>query len=300
MKKQVKKKKTNVGKKLVVFLALVVFLVGGYYFFLRPDNKEEEKPTESNQQEEKVPEPVEEKLTFEPTGDEKLDETLTALIDSDLKRETVKTILENTDEYPVDLLFQLSRNSDMEEFVLGYPKYKGTISAGSIDSFDKGEIPLLLQYDERWGYGFYGDEPLVLNGCGPTALAMVYAGLTGDNSITPYEIAQYSYEVGYYDLNAGTSWLLMTDGAKHYGLDGKQVLLTRTELFDGLESGKLYIASMMPGDFTLTGHFIVLTGIKDGKIVVNDPNSTKRSNELWDYDTIAPQIKGLWSYEVAH
>lgn len=45
---------------------------------------------------------------------------------------------------------------------------------------------------------------------------------------------------------------------------------------------------MRPGDFTTIGHFILLTGVEDGKIKVNDPNSKIRSSKLWDYDVIAP------------
>ncbi len=51
---------------------------------------------------------------------------------------------------------------------------------------------------------------------------------------------------------------------------------------------------MGPGDFTLKGHFIVMTGIENGKIKINDPNSFKNSNKLWDYDDIYKQINNLW------
>ena len=53
---------------------------------------------------------------------------------------------------------------------------------------------------------------------------------------------------------------------------------------------------MRKGDFTTTGHFIVLTGYEDGRITVNDPNSRKRSEKTWDFDTLQYQIKNLWSY----
>ena len=53
---------------------------------------------------------------------------------------------------------------------------------------------------------------------------------------------------------------------------------------------------MRKGDFTTTGHFIVLVGIEDGKIKVNDPNSKERSNLLWDYERLEYQIKTLWEF----
>ena len=44
---------------------------------------------------------------------------------------------------------------------------------------------------------------------------------------------------------------------------------------------------MGPGDFTTSGHFILLTGVEDGKYQVNDPNRHSTSQKLWDYDTLA-------------
>ena len=54
------------------------------------------------------------------------------------------------------------------------------------------------------------------------------------------------------------------------------------------------ICVMGPGDFTATGHFIVMTGLKDGLICVNDPNSRANSQKLWDFDQISDQIRNLW------
>ena len=81
--------------------------------------------------------------------------------------------------------------------------------------------------------------------------------------------------------------------------NGKSFTLTKENLFNELNNGHPVITSMRPGDFTTIGHFILLTGIKDGKIMVNDSNSRERSNKLWDYETIAPQIKGQWSFSLS-
>ncbi|MCC8066097.1 MAG: hypothetical protein LIO94_03200, partial [Clostridiales bacterium] len=53
-----------------------------------------------------------------------------------------------------------------------------------------------------------------------------------------------------------------------------------------------------PGDFTYTGHFIVLTGIDgDGNVTVNDPNSPSNSSKTWSLDILVPQIRSLWIYK---
>ena len=46
------------------------------------------------------------------------------------------------------------------------------------------------------------------------------------------------------------------------------------------------VAIMAKGHFTSSGHFIVLRGVQDGKIMVADPGSYKRSNQLWDLSII--------------
>ena len=43
---------------------------------------------------------------------------------------------------------------------------------------------------------------------------------------------------------------------------------------------------MSKGHFTSGGHFIVLRGVKDGKIMVADPASRSRSEKLWDLSLI--------------
>ena len=68
-------------------------------------------------------------------------------------------------------------------------------------------------------------------------------------------------------------------------------------IYNELENGHPIICSMRPGDFTSVGHFIVLTGMEDGKIRVNDPNSLTRSRQLWDYSTLSDQISNLWVFE---
>ena len=175
-------------------------------------------------------------------------------------------------------------------------KKKDDAPAENIGDITSGEIPLLLQWDERWGYAQYGDNMIAINGCGPTVVAMVAAGLTGDNTITPYRVAQYAEERGYYTGESGTSWELMTAGAEHFGVQGQELGLSENGILSELESGHPVICSMRPGDFTTTGHFIVLTGVEDGKIRVNDPNSRRRSETLWDYDTLEYQINNLWAF----
>ena len=208
------------------------------------------------------------------------------------------SVIEQSGDASDTLRELLENNPETADFIKNYPDMKDNPPAESVGDMTKGVIPHLLQWDERWGYQTYGDNMIAVNGCGPTALSMVAAGLTGDNTITPYKVAGFAAEQGYYAGKSGTSWSLMTEGAQQFGIRGEELGLSREEVFSALENGQPIICSMRPGDFTTTGHFIVLVGTKDGKIRVNDPNSLKRSEKLWDYETLEYQINNLWGYTV--
>ena len=188
------------------------------------------------------------------------------LTDIEKQDPKIQDIIEHLQESPSELLEMLSKNLDMLDFVLEYPNKKGEVFSDTIDDIEPGTYPLLLQYDPRWGYAFYGDDVIAVNGCGPTCLSMVIAGLTGKNTITPYTIASYAEQQGYYAPDSGTSWSLMSDGAAHFGIIGEELTLSRSARENALSSGQPIICSMRPGDFTTTGHFIVITGLKDGNL----------------------------------
>ncbi len=208
----------------------------------------------------------------------------------------IKDIIVNYNDYPEELLDMLSRNIDMIDFVIDFPKKKGKVYSDNVGAVKKGQIPLLLQWDERWGYADYGESCIAISGCAPTALAMVIAGLNGDNSVTPYEVGKYAGDNGFYIKGTGTSWNIMTVGSSHFGIKGTEIPLSKNGIYNELQKGHPIICSVRKGDFTTTGHFIVLAGIKDGKIKVNDPNSKQRSEILWDYERLEGQIKNLWAF----
>lgn len=143
-----------------------------------------------------------------------------------------------------------------------------------------GEVPHLYQTDPAWAGSPYAGGTIRENGCGPTALAMAYVALTGRDDMGPVEMAAFAERGGYVSDGMST-WTLMSEGAAELGLTSEELPADE--------------GSVRPGDFTTTGHFIVLAGLADdGEVVVRDPNSAERSGRTWDLGRVLGQCANLW------
>lgn len=197
--------------------------------------------------------------------------------------------------YPQSLIDLYIRNPETEEFVLNYPfRQEETVD---LSAWDTDEVPLFLQWDPMWGYQRYGSDYLAITGCGPTCLAMVGYYLTGEERFTPDQVAAFAQDNGYYQTGYGSSWKLISQGCGELGLKATELPLVKKKIVSALESGAPIILAMGPGDFTTTGHYIVLTGVAEGKFTVNDPNSRINSQILWAYEDIESQIRNIWKIE---
>ncbi|MGL4373769.1 MAG: C39 family peptidase [Turicibacter sp.] len=211
----------------------------------------------------------------------------------------INEIINQIDEYPDDLLELVIKNQETIEFVVNYPVKKDRSDKFKLTNEEENsDIPLFLQWDERWGYSNYSNNIMAVAGCGPTSLSMVVVGLTQNMLATPLEIAKFSESNGYSVAGSGTDWQLLSTGAKEYGLNVKELALWEPTMIKEIESGHPIICAMGPGDFTTTGHFIVIYGYEDGKFLVHDPNSIERSNTLWTFENIESQIRNMWAYSI--
>ena len=62
------------------------------------------------------------------------------------------------DDWPKELLTMLEKNPEAKEFVLNYPIKKDVRPSIDLSAYtDCQDVPLLLQWDERWGYTEYGN-----------------------------------------------------------------------------------------------------------------------------------------------
>ncbi len=205
-------------------------------------------------------------------------------------------LLFSLDQIPANYVSMALTDDDRLGFVLDYPDREAMQQAPSALDESLESIPLLIQWDGRWGYIPYGDQTIAIAGCGPTAMAMVLSWLNQDPSITPALLAQTADEHGLYVIGAGSSHEIFPFLAALYGDSCIPFDTTAQNLLDLASQNIPMILQMVPGDFTRTGHFIVISGAEDGKLKVNDPNSKKRSAELWDPETVASQSAGGWYF----
>lgn len=214
------------------------------------------------------------------------------------KDPNIKIILDNAKNIPEYLIDMAVMHPEYIPYVAGYQERKLNQPIDISKYYEKGRIPLFEQYDKQWGYDQYGLGPIAMDGCGPTSLAMVIVGLTGNIKVNPRVVAEYGQAHGSYTPNVGSNSLLMTNVAEHFGLVPHRI--QPDQVVENLKEGRPIIAALGPGKFTLSGHVIVLVGItKDGKIIINNPDSVVYSREAWNLSTITDCARGFWSYTKA-
>ena len=223
-------------------------------------------------------------------------EELLALKQLAAEEPRAKKIVDRFAEYPEDLIALVLKNPETVEYVADYPDNSTKLPQIDLSAEASSKtIPLLLQWDERWGYQSYGSGLIGWTGCGPTCMSMVALYFTGNDSYDPGTVAKWAEENGYYSNGSGTAWLFFSEGSAHFGLRAKELPLVKQYMLNALDEGKAVVCAMGPGDFTTNGHYIVLTGYDDEGFTVNDPNSPKRSAQHWTYETLSSQISNLWA-----
>ena len=294
------KRRRAVKRRIVfsVFLLVILFSI----IKVKNDRQEhsaEQKQTEiaqeqktSEQQNSKPEEPVEK----EKNDEEVFNELLHNLEVYAKYNPNAKLVMKNADDIHPSLLKLAGNNYTAVNFV-----------AKTIDSTIKNDysypenanssnVPLYLQWDKRWGYEKYGYGIIGFTGCGPTSCAMAMSYLKNDPSITPAKIAEESDRNGY-SSSEGTSWGFYPYIARKYGLKAVQMDANYNIIKENLKKGNPILISVRPGDFTQTGHVMVISGMDaNGNIILNDPNSFTNSQKSWKYDRLQPQIKAMWVF----
>lgn len=164
-----------------------------------------------------------------------------------------------------------------------------------------------LQTDPKWKnipYAVSGESATIGgSGCGPTSMAMVLA-TWADNRVTPKTECAWALAHGYKAKAHGTYYSYFVPAAKRYGLSCTQLNGASIEGNAGsglhaqvksfLSQGDLIIACMGKGNWTKSGHFVVLWDVQGDVAYINDPASTavKRTHGSWAL--FRQQVKFYW------
>lgn len=167
------------------------------------------------------------------------------------------------------------------------------------------------QYDTRWAshnYSAKGENKTIKSsGCGIVSTAMVIASLK-DSKVTPITTAEWSMKHGYKAYNQGTYYTYFVPQLKAYGITakmlnssnlyGKSRSAAHDEALKQLKKGNWIIACMGKGNWTSSGHYILVYGYKEGYVYINDSASTKPGRLKNKWSLFAKQVKYMWSVEV--
>lgn len=164
------------------------------------------------------------------------------------------------------------------------------------------EVPLYNQLDyPNTPYGNYGT--VRSHGCGITCVAMVATYMLDDEALTPDILAE---QFGKYNHKNGSGWELFPASAEELGLgEVQQYFDWCDEIEDALRNGQLVISNQRKGIFTKSGHYILLVGMNEDKIMVNDPNGANyqsqmlkdRFEEGFEISSIRSHSACYWVYE---
>ncbi len=220
------------------------------------------------------------------------------------KQETwyIYTLVYNGEGYFADTVFHLTSEQKslavdyaqnlslfLGDGMFQYTEYGGATitSLGNVRFTDGAtEVVYFNQLDERWANRPYGTDNIGGYGCGPTSMSIVVSSLTND-IVDPVEMSEWAYKNGGWCSKSGSYHSLIPNAAKAWGLAVEGCTASEPQrILDALSGGKLVVAIMSKGHFTSSGHFIVLRGVQDGKILVADPASYTRSQQTWDLSII--------------
>ena len=221
-------------------------------------------------------------------------------IDSEPSVEEKLAHIKSSEDYPAILVETAEKCPQTIDYVYAYPeKHDKRFDIDLSAEAHGGSVPLFIQWDERWGYEPYGSGFIGTSGCGPTCLSMAAVYLSKSAAFSPLYVAHMAEQYGYCVPGNGSSWTLISEGSALLGLSAVELPLWEQSMKNALDSGAVIILALGPGDFTSSGHFVVLTGYDSCGFTVNDPNSPDNSAKHWTYDRLSPQISNLWSLSAA-
>ena len=215
--------------------------------------------------------------------------------------EKLAAIAANASAYENQGLLQLALTEPSAiDFVAAYPEAEKTAQPYE-DAVEKGTVPQLVCWDDRWGNVDYAGGPLALTGSGPVALSMAHMAITGTADQTPDKVAQAVTEAEMASGDASMAATFLTDSLGGLGLECSTYTSNEDNLAQVLKEEGTYVLIEATADaLSGTPHWVLVAGTNaDGSLRVCDPTSPDVSAHPWDAATVAGWGDTLYAVSAA-
>ena len=182
-------------------------------------------------------------------------------------------------------------------------KYKpttgSTVTDTSVSTING--FPYFYQGDSRWKDNMYsssGNKKFTIgtSGSGPTSMAMVLQSF--GTSVTPAMTAQYGVDNKYAIGGAlGTQYAYFPSISSKYNVTATELDLDGDKIKESLTDSNPVIAAVKSGSFSPTQKYVVLVGLKDGGVLINDPTNKRTSMRSYNPSIFKTQGYKLWSFK---
>ena len=197
-------------------------------------------------------------------------------------------------DYPAEIINMFKMNEETKDFVLNYPSKIVDFQPDPIDFSEYRNCekpPQLMQWDLRWGYMTYNNGVMGLTGSAPTALSMAALYELHDTSITPVHVVEFAKG----SALEGKPEKLLSEGARAMSLTVTEVPKNDNRVRQAVSEPGAVVVCLTNGRNFSTA--IVIRGIdKDGKYLINDTMSIKRSEGAYDFSQLQYSIRKVWQY----
>lgn len=169
-----------------------------------------------------------------------------------------------------------------------------------------------LQTDPKWAnhsYAVSGEKSTIgTAGCGPTSAAMLLSTIQRNSKYDPVYACDWALRNGYKALNQGTYYAFFQAFFQAHGIRCQQLnwdnLYYKSVTYKHIheqaknlvQQGYYLIALMKNGNWTKSGHFIVVWDW-DEKVRILDPNSNASGRLNGDPNTFMNEVAYYWSVD---
>lgn len=181
----------------------------------------------------------------------------------------------------------------------------GRLTPSYVPTKDLDNRPIyLMQTDARWKNKMYSaindpSQTISSGGCGPTAASMIVNEWV-DHMYSPVEACNWAASAGYRTANSGTYWSMMKAIAVKYGFKYSETANGDTaKKFLDDNPGSLVICIMGKGNWTSSGHFILMYKCDGNYVYINDPASTSSTRQKNTFSLLKSQCRQYFCFAKA-